>query len=141
MSQTVALGLGLFVLFSLLIVLLSSAHRQTEQNSVRRALIEKFGSAHDLGEFLQSEGGRRFLADLSADSSVAGGAVVGSMQRGIVLVLVGIGCIGAGSMTDTRSMMGIGIVVLFAGIGFLVSSVVTHWLSKRSGLFGGGSGE
>ncbi len=141
MSQTVALGLGLFVLFSMLIVLLSSAHRQTEQNSLRKALIEKFGSAHDLGEFLQSDAGRRFLADLSADSGVAGGAVLGSMQRGIILVLVGIGCIAAGAVMDGRSMMGIGIVVLFAGIGFLVSSAVTHWLSKRSGLLGGGNHE
>jgi hypothetical protein len=45
------------------------AHRQKGQNEIRRALIERFGAAQDLGAFLQSEGGKRFLAGLSTEMS------------------------------------------------------------------------
>ena len=137
MGPSIAVALGLFVLFSLLIVLLAAAHRQSEQNSVRRALIEKFGSAHDLAEFLQSEGGRRFLEDLSSDSGAAGGAVLGSVQRGVVLVLVGCGCCAGSFFLNSNAIMAVGIVVLFAGAGFLLSALVTHWLSRQPGMLKG----
>ena len=69
MNNDTAIGLAVFVLIILGGVLFSSAHRQKAQNEIRKALIEKFGSAQDLGAFLQSEGGQRFLEDLSAGMS------------------------------------------------------------------------
>jgi len=130
-----AIGLGIFVLLVLILFLLYSSHHQREQNDIRKALIEKFGSAQDLGSFLQSEGGKRFIADLSSGAAGALGSVLVSVQKGIVLLLLGFGCSGASPFVG-QVAMGIGVVFIFVGAGFLVSAGVTYWLSKSWGLLG-----
>jgi len=130
-----AIGLGVFVLLFLILFLLHSSHRQRAQNDIRKSLIEKFGSAQDLGAFLQSEGGKRFIADLSSGSAGALGSVLASVQKGIILLLLGLGCSGAGTFVG-QAAMGIGVVFMFIGVGFLVSAGVTYRLSKSWGLLG-----
>ncbi|HEY2019295.1 MAG TPA: hypothetical protein VGH38_37565 [Bryobacteraceae bacterium] len=137
--MTAAIALGVFVLLTFVVFLLHSSQQQREQNSIRRALIEKFGSAQDLGAFLQSEGGRRFIEDLSSGSAGAYGSVLASVQKGIILFLLGLGCCGAASFPNqvaVQMAMGVGLVLLFAGVGFLISAAVTFWLSKSWGLLG-----
>src|SRR5947209_7686614 len=81
----VVLGILGLILFFLI-------HRQKSQNEIRKALIERFGAAQDLGAFLQSEGGQRFLAGLSTGTLSPLGSVLGSIQKGIILLLLGFGC-------------------------------------------------
>jgi hypothetical protein len=133
-NQTI-IGLGIFVLLVLILYLLHSSSERREQNDLRKALIEKFGSAQDLGSFLQSEGGRRFIADLSSGTAGALGSVLASIQKGIILVLLGIGCAAANVFTSVVAL-GIGVVFLCVGVGFLVSAGVTYWLSRSWGLLG-----
>jgi len=130
-----AIGLGVFVLLFVILYLLHSSHRQKAQNDIRKSLIEKLGSAQDLGAFLQSEGGKRFIADLSSGSAGALGSVLASVQKGIILLLLGLGCSGASPFVG-QVAMGIGVVFMFIGVGFLVSAGVTYWLSKSWGLLG-----
>jgi hypothetical protein len=133
-NQTI-IGLGIFVLLLLMIYLLHSSNERRDQNDLRKALIEKFGSAQDLGSFLQSEAGQRLIADLSTGSAGALGSVLASIQKGIILILLGIGCAGANVFTSVVAL-GIGVVFLCVGVGFLVSAGVTYWLSKSWGLLG-----
>lgn len=135
MNGQVAIGLGVFVLLGLMLFLLYSSHHQREQNDIRKALIEKFGSAQDLGSFLQSEGGKRSIADLSSGTAGALGSVLASVQKGIILLLLGVGCAGANVFVG-QITIGIGLVFMFVGVGFLVSAGVTYWLSKSWGLLG-----
>ena len=133
-----AVGLGIFVLVFTVVFLLHSVHRQRTQNEIRRALIDKFGSAQDLGVFLQSEGGKRFIADLSTGTAGALGSVLASIQKGIILLLLGLGCCGGSNFVSPVAplIMGVGVVFMFVGAGFLVSAAVTYWLAKSWGLAG-----
>jgi len=136
MSPQVAGGLGIFVVVVLCIAMIHSSNRQRQQNEIRRTLIDKFGTAQDLGAFLQSEGGRRFLNELSTGAAGALQSVLGSIQKGIILVLLGGGIAGPGGVFIGQFAMGVGLMVLCTGVGFLISAVVTYWLSKSWGLLG-----
>jgi hypothetical protein len=135
LNNEAAIGLGIFVLLVLILFLLHGSHQRREQNDIRKALIEKFGSAQDLGSFLQSEGGKRFIADLSTGTAGALGSVLASVQKGIILLLLGFGCAAAHVFTSLV-VLGIGLVFMCVGAGFLVSAGVTYWLSKSWGLLG-----
>jgi hypothetical protein len=130
-----AVGLGVFVLVFLIVYLLHTSRRQQAQNDIRKVLIDRFGSAQDLGAFLQSEGGREFIAGLSSSEVGALSSVLASVQRGVILLLLGFGCAGA-QVFISQVFLGIGVVLMSAGIGFLVSAVVTYGLSKSWGLLG-----
>ncbi len=134
LNAQVAIGLALFILAGVVLFLAYNGHKQAQQNALRRTLIEKFGSAQDLGAFLQSEGGRRFIEGLTQEGPLA--SVLGSVQKGIVLLLVGAGCIAASAPTNVIAAMGVGLIVFAAGVGFLISAAVTYVLSKRLGLVG-----
>jgi hypothetical protein len=127
-------GLAVFILVCVVLFLAYTGHKQAQQNALRRTLIEKFGSAQDLGTFLQSEGGRRFMEGLTQEGPLA--SVLGSVQKGIVLLLLGLGCIGASAPTNFIAAMGVGMVLFAVGIGFLISAAVTYLLSRRLGLIG-----
>jgi hypothetical protein len=62
-------------------------------NGVWRVPAEGGEATQDLGAFLQSEGGQRFLAGLSNGTSSPLGPVPGSVQKGIILLLLGLGCL------------------------------------------------
>jgi hypothetical protein len=130
-----AVGLGVFVLLASIIFLLHSSRRQRAQNDIRKTLIERFGTAQDLGAFLQSEGGKEFIAGLSSGEVGALSSVLSSVQRGVILLLLGLGC-AASNVFVGQAFIGIGLVLMAAGIGFLVSSAVTYRLSKSWGLLG-----
>ncbi len=132
MNPQVAIGLGVFLLLVLAIILAYNSYQQAQRNAMRRALIEKFGSAQDLGAFLQTTGGRQFMADLSAGS--ASGSILASVQKGIILCLVGFGFAGAGGMISLKVVVAIGAVIGCTGIGFLVSALATYILSRAMGL-------
>ncbi|MBZ5621792.1 MAG: hypothetical protein LAQ69_24145 [Acidobacteriia bacterium] len=141
MNNQEAIGLAVFFLVILVLILVFSAHRQRAQNEIRKALIERFGSAQDLGAFLQSEGGQRFLADLSSGMSSPLGSVIGSVQKGIILVLLGLGCLLASLALNSMEVVAIGLVLGFVGLGFLISSGITHRMSRKLGLLERPSGD
>ena len=119
-------SVGLYLAFS--------AWRSRQQNTLRRALLDKFGSAQDLSEFLQSAGGQRFMADLAGVSSPLG-TVLASVQKGIIVLLLGGGIIVASAAISSQELIAIGVIFGAVGVGFLVSAAVTYTISKRWGLF------
>lgn len=119
-------GVGLYLAFS--------AWRSKQQAALRKALLDKFGSAQDLSEFLQSAGGQRFMADLAGVSSPLG-AVLASVQKGIIVLLLGGGITAASAAISSQELIAIGVIFGAVGVGFLVSAAVTYTMSKRWGLF------
>lgn len=134
MNNQTAIGLAVFFLIILVLILVFSAHRQKAQNEIRKALIDRFGSAQDLGTFLQSEGGQRFLADLSTGMSSPLGSVIGSVQKGLILWLLGLGTIGASMALNSHEVAAVGMVLSFVGLGFLLSAGATRRMSRKWGL-------
>src|SRR5580704_15480333 len=118
-------GASLFLIFTLF--------RTMQQTAIRKALIEKFGSAQDIGELLQTSGGQRLLADLSTNGGSPLRSVIGSIQKGIVALLVGLGALFVGALAGQMAMMILGALFACAGLAFLISAGVTYRLSKAWG--------
>jgi hypothetical protein len=105
-------------------------------------LLERIGSARELGELLNTEGGRNLLETLVVDQTPAPQQrILRAAQAGTVLVTVGIGILLA-RIFATRDwppevaagLSMIATVVVATGTGLLASAKVSHSISKRLGL-------
>lgn len=120
-----------------------SGRRRTLELKARADLntriLEKHGSGREFVEFLQSEGGQKFLDFASAEPVGPVDRVLASIQRGTVLALVGVACLLVRATTSLDQnglavMTFIGLVLLAMGIGFLISALVSYRLSRNLGL-------
>jgi hypothetical protein len=136
-TRAILAGVAIFVLLAALLALLYSSSRQDRETAIRKALIEKFGSAQDLGAFLQSPGGQRFVSDLFSGPSSPARSVLGSIQKGVIILLVGLTVIGIGVYSWEHAIIAIGALLASLGVGFLASAAITHRLSRKWGLLDG----
>jgi hypothetical protein len=108
-------------------------------------LLDRLGSGREVVEFCQTEGGKQFIEALSmgtVDSPASKGSpterILGSIQKGIILTLLGLGFLSLAwkyHRDDPGDVfMVIGVVGLSLGIGFLLSAGVSYRLSKSMGL-------
>jgi hypothetical protein len=113
---------------------------------VHAKLIEKFASGQDFSAYLQSDAGRRLLdwtppaLDRSGSLPRGVGRILGSLQAGIVLFLVGIGLVVLRGVLDPRDappLLVFGTLGLTLGAGFILSALISYSLSKHLGLIGG----
>lgn len=101
-----------------------------QKASVQKGLIEKFSSASDLGTFLSSPGGERFMQGVTEGSYDVKRSAVKSVQTGVILLFCGAGMLGAGANGWADEMFrGVGLVLMFIGAGFLVAAGVAWKLS------------
>src|SRR5215467_8755946 len=112
-------GIAIFVLVAAFLAILYTSNRSRQETAIRKALIEKFGSAQDLGAFLQSPGGQRFVSDLFAGPSSPARSVLGSIQKGVIILLAGVTVIGIGAFTAEYAITAIGALLASVGLGFL----------------------
>jgi Ca2+/Na+ antiporter len=126
MAWLLIIGAVLFLVFTI--------SRSRQQTEIRKALIEKFGSTQDLGELLQTPGGKRLLADLSTSGGSPLQSVLNSIQKGLLALLVGGGAMLAGGIEYLQPLTILGALFGCAGLAFLISAAVTYWLSKSWGL-------
>ena len=132
---------GMFSLCGLLLYLGFNAARNAQQTSVRKVLLEKFASAQDLAAFLQTGGGQKFMAELSSGAGNPLQSVLGSIQKGIIAIFLGMGFfpLSGGFKESGPAISGIGIVLILVGFGFLVSAIITYLLSRWWGLLSSNS--
>ncbi|MGH9662765.1 MAG: hypothetical protein ACRD96_29715 [Bryobacteraceae bacterium] len=100
-------------------------------------VLDKFGSAQELTEFLQTEGGRRFLDATPTEQSGPKERILSSVRRGVILVLLGVALAGIGAVGGDEPPVVIGAIVLALGVGFLISAAVAFRLSKAWGMIDG----
>jgi hypothetical protein len=124
---------ALLVVATVLAIIFTS-FRARQQTVIRKALIEKFASMQDLGEFLQTPGGKSLFADLSTNGGSPLHSVMGSIQKGLLALLVGLGAMLAGGTEDLPPLIILGGLFACAGMAFLISAGITYRLSKSWGL-------
>jgi hypothetical protein len=113
----------------------------TEFNS---KLLDRIGSVKDFNEFLQTEGGGRFMDSLTVErgSTRPQDSILRAGQIGIVLITLGFGLLvldwyfsvryaGAG---DTEVLTVIGVIAASLGLGFLISAGVSYRLAMMLGV-------
>jgi hypothetical protein len=133
--------LGFLALISLALFFVFSTLRWRQQFSLQRALIEKFSSAGDFVEFVRTQAGQRFLGELSGGMTSPAGSILASIQRGVVIGFLGIGLLVVHFVFGgPLAPAGVGLLLVFLGAGFLISAVISYWLSKAWQLLGDSSG-
>jgi hypothetical protein len=114
------------------------------QSEIHGKLIERFASNQELLHYMETEPGKRFLeaapipVGFEPQQRVPGGLarVLGPLQIGIVLALLGIGLIilrySVRELGD--ALLIFGMVALMPGIGFIISAIISWLISARLGL-------
>jgi hypothetical protein len=140
--------LGFLIFLVWIIRLLVENRRWTRtfrlQSEVHTRLIDKFSSNQELGAYMETEAGRRFLeaapipVNVEASQRVpnAVARVLTPLQIGTVMILLGMGLLflrHAGPDMDAP-MLVLGTLVLMPGIGFILSAGITWILAARLGL-------
>ncbi len=103
-------------------------------------LLDRMGNMSEFSEFLNSEGGKKFLNTVGSESGgMAHQRVLRAFQSGIVMLCLGVGIFlylsGARVNSDTYESLGfVGTVSAAVGLGLLISGYVSLRLSRRMGL-------
>jgi hypothetical protein len=115
-----------------------------QQSEVHSKLIDRFANNQELLHYMETEPGKRFLeaspipVAVDRNQPLPGGLgrVLGSLQIGIVLTLLGIGLLGlVHRLIDIADPLFVfGMVAMMPGIGFIISAIVTWRISARLGL-------
>jgi hypothetical protein len=103
-------------------------------------LLERIGSAREFGEFLNTEGGGRFLDVMSAEKGgSAHTRILRAVQTGIVMTILGAALfifVGSVSLPEfvPENLAFVATVSTAIGLGLLISSFVSYRLSRKMGL-------
>ncbi len=137
-----SLGIALFVMIAFIVRTMADGRRRREHlktvTEFHNRLLDKLGSVSDFAQFLQTDGGARFLDTLSSERGSSGprDRIMRSTSAGIILLALGIALLIIGWMMPyDRGAFGVlGGIVLSLGIGFLLSSAASFRLAKTLGL-------
>lgn len=107
-------------------------------------LLDRIGSIKDFNDFMQTEGGAKFMNSLTASTvpqqmTAPGNRIILASQVGIVLSALGLGFLLLQATLAGEGAFGftvIGAIALSIGLGFLISAGVSYWLAKQLGVLG-----
>lgn len=104
-------------------------------------LLDRFAASQELIAFLEGESGRRYFDALQTEGHDPFSRILNGVQLGVVLTLLGLSLLLVRTGEDGRELKNVllllGIPGVALGLGFLISSAVSHRLSKSWGLFDG----
>ena len=143
--------LGAFTMISWIVYTVVNGLRMWYQqrmlNQFQTKLLERIGSVNELGAFLNTEAGTRFLKGLTTVTEAGSppqARILRAVQSGAVLATVGIGLYLYGWMTPTvpgevtNGINAVATILFGIGVGFLISAALSYRLSKEMGLLSTG---
>lgn len=111
--------------------------RAAMQTEVQTRLIDKFSSAPEFVEFLNSDTGKQFLTGIDKmPQLMARDRIVGGVSRGVIMMLLGAAFIAIWFADSNIGFMYPGFILMGLGIGFFISTLVSLKMSQRFGLIG-----
>ncbi len=115
--------------------------KMRNKSKLQGKIVDKFSTAQEFNDFLQSKEGSRFLNFLKFNGRAPRERILSSLAKGIVLFFLGIAIIVVGSLfaDEMRYFIAFGIVLIAIGLGFLVSTIISYKLSKKWGIIDEGS--
>ncbi len=115
------------------IYLVASTTRRRQQNAMQRHVLDKFSSAKDFAEFMQSPAGQKYVMSFTDAVTSPRSSILNSLRTGVVLIGLGAGFASghlegnfANSLLHTA-----GNVSICVGLGFLASALFSYFLAKR----------
>lgn len=111
--------------------LVASMIRRKQKNDMQKALLEKFSSAHDFAEFMQSPAGQKYVLSFTDAVTNPLSSLLNAVKVGIVMFFSGSALVAAAQRHDLWFLDAMGMLLTMGGIGFLVSAVISHFLLKK----------
>jgi hypothetical protein len=109
----------------------SRLRRVEVQSEMQSRLIDRFGTASELVEFLHSPAGREFVAGVqTAPAILTRERILSGLTRAIVLTALGCAFLGLTLMYDHDFAVPAAII-LALGIGYLISTFASYKLSGK----------
>jgi hypothetical protein len=146
MAEDILISWGAFLMVSWIVFTVVNGirrlHQQRMLSQFQTKLLDRIGSVDELGAFLNTEPGARFLKGLTTINESAGPQIriLRAVQSGAVLATLGIGLYLYGWMTPTipgevtNSINALATIFFGIGAGFLASAALSYRLSKQMGL-------
>jgi hypothetical protein len=146
MAEDILISWGAFLMVSWVVYTIVNGvrrwHQQRVLNEFQTKLLERIGSVNELGAFLNTEAGARFLKGLTAVNEAAGPhiRILRAVQSGAVLATLGMGLYLYGWFTPTipgeltNAINAVATIFFGLGVGFLVTAALSYRLSERMGL-------
>ena len=111
--------------------------KATLQSEVQTRLIDKFSTAPEFVDFLNSDTGKQFLTGIDKmPQLMARDRIVGGVSRGVIMSLLGLAFIAIWIADSNIGFMYPGFILIGLGIGFFVSTIASLKLSQKFGLIG-----
>ncbi|HTR65024.1 MAG TPA: hypothetical protein VMH85_04575 [Terriglobales bacterium] len=106
------------------------------QAELHTRMLEKFSSGQELLTYAQTDAGKRFLESLAIEDVTPYRRIIGSLQAGIVLVLLGIALLFLRNRVfgAEEAFLVFGTLSFALGIGCAISSAAAYYLSRSFGL-------
>jgi len=111
------------------------------RTEIYNKLIDKFGAATELIEFLRSDAGLRFIEEHAVEPAQPLVKILNSIRLGVSLALIGAGMLIVGNVWDMTLGQDVwivlalgGTVAFTAGAGFIIAAVISYKLCKAWGL-------
>lgn len=143
----VLIPVSMFAMFGWIVYIIAENARRRQQLRMtaefHSKLLDRVGSATEFGEFLNTDGGARFLDSLSTERATGGASVriLRATQVGLVSLMLGLGVLGLltvyfGDLPRDTAMglLVFAAIVLSVGVGLLLSAAASWYLSKRMGI-------
>jgi len=144
MAEDILIPLGGMVLSGWIIYTIIAGiqnwHQRRTQAIFQSKMLDKIGSVNDLGTFLNTDAGTRFLKSLTGEMASPQMRILRGAQSGVVLASLGLGLyiygwfspeVPAEVINTTNAIA----TILFAlGVGFLIAAALSYRLSKQMGL-------
>ena len=124
---------GVFVgVFAWCTYLVFTIFRRKQKNDMQKHMLEKFSSAQDFAEFVQSPAGQKYVTSFTDAVTSPMESIFSSVKIGFVLMCAGIGFLVGGASMYSLTFR-IGWVSFLSGIGFLCAAAVSYLLARRIG--------
>jgi hypothetical protein len=136
-------SVSMFSLIGWIVFVIQDGRRRREQLKVMTEFhtkaLDKMGSTADFGNFLETEGGKRFLKSLTIEGPGPKQHIVRCTERGILCLVIGsVVMILGWSFPDLRDGFTIiGAIIAACGLGNLISCAASYGLSRSFGLLSG----
>lgn len=118
-----------------IIYLVAGLIKRRQQTMMQRHLLDRFSSAQDFAQFMQSPAGQKYVTGFTDVVTSPRNSILSSVRTGCVLMFGGVGCIaGSSPWPGFHAFWAIGWVAFTAGIGFLVSAAISFFLAKKLGI-------
>jgi hypothetical protein len=139
-------------ILSLIIAAFRQRLRLKAQTDFHNRMLEKFSSAEEFTAYLKSDAGKSFFENFDNEPSTPLNKILGSIQKGAILTLLGLGLFILGKIfaepqldkffaqpQGGNIMIIFGVISFMIGAGFLVSSLISYRLAKSWGMISVGN--